>query len=83
FGHVGDSALKMLISKGMVEGLDISGKSVHGQCEDCIFGKQARRPFDEVVEHETEVLERVHIDLWGPSQVQSKSGKQYMMTISD
>ncbi|KII84467.1 hypothetical protein PLICRDRAFT_79272, partial [Plicaturopsis crispa FD-325 SS-3] len=83
FGHVGDGTLKTMISKGMVEGLDVSGKGGQGQCEDCIFGKQARRPFDEVVEPETEVLEWVHIDLWGPSQVMSKSGKQYMMTISD
>ena len=50
-------------SDQMVLGLDITSTSVNGKCEDCIFGKQSRRPFDAEVTPETKVLERVHVDL--------------------
>src|ERR1700735_1967531 len=47
------------------------------------MGKQTRRPFDGNSHPAGEVLERVHIDLWGPSRVASTGGKRYMMEIVD
>ncbi|KAJ3833859.1 hypothetical protein F5878DRAFT_545816, partial [Lentinula raphanica] len=70
-------------SQGLVDGLDIKSKQVLGMCEDCLYGKAKRRPFDEKVTHETEVLERVHIDLWGPARTTSLGGAKYMMLFSD
>jgi hypothetical protein len=62
-------AIAKLMMKKLVDGLSVTSKMMKGLCEDCIFGKQARRPFDEVVTPETEVNEHVHTDLWGPAQV--------------
>ena len=82
-GHVSEDAIKRMQSDQMVLGLDITSTSVNGKCEDCIFGKQSRRPFDAEITPETKVLERVHVDLWGPASKQSPSGKLYMMLIID
>jgi len=58
--------------KVMVEGLSITrNMDTPGQCEDCILGKHATRPYDEEVIPEKEVLEHVHIDMWGPASVKS------------
>ena len=42
-----------------------------------------RVAFDEEVTHETDVLERVHMDLWGPAQTPSRGGAKYLMICSD
>lgn len=56
-GHIGKDAICLLSSRSLVEGLKITNKTTSGMCEDCIFRKQARRPFDKVMTPETQVLE--------------------------
>ncbi|THH13397.1 hypothetical protein EW146_g6813 [Bondarzewia mesenterica] len=51
-----------------VDGMVILPGDVVGICEDCMAGQQARRPFDEVVEHKQEIGERIHGNLMGPCQ---------------
>jgi len=58
-----------MISKQLVDGLHIDGDlSMRGQCEDYIYRKHISRPYNENVAKEKDVLERVHIDIWGPAQ---------------
>jgi len=72
------------MSKGkLVNGLNISENDLHGKCEDCILGRQTRRPFDRKTENNLDPLELVSFDLWGPSRVQSAGGKIYFMPIMD
>lgn len=53
----------------LVDGMDVKGSlAMTGKCEDCLFGKQTARPYDEEVTPETTVLKRVHTDLWGKHQ---------------
>ncbi len=74
----------MEMSKGnLVDGLHISGNDLCGKCEDCIIGRQTRRPFDGNTEKNLDPLELVSFDLWGPSCVQSAGGKIYFMPIVD
>ena len=40
-------------------------------------------PYDETIKLEMEVLERVHIDLWGRAHVHSVGGTYYMMLFTD
>lgn len=80
-GHPGDD--RILKMKDLVDGLDITSTVMDGKCVDCIHGKQSRRPFDEIVDHETEVLERIHLDLWGKARTRSVGGKEYMMLLTD
>lgn len=83
-GHVGYSTIEKMVNDTLVDGLDVTTmQKGPGMCEDCIMGKHARRPFDGGEQREKEVLERVYIDLWGPSRVQSTGGKSYMMQLVD
>ena len=73
-----------MAKKGVIDGLDIIGDvEVQGKCKDCIYGKQTAHPYDEVTEHEKNVLEWVYIDLWGPARVCSTRGAKYMMVFND
>lgn len=82
-GHVGDSGLKKLIGRGILDRLDIISTETHGRSKNCICGKQTCRPFDQIIKHEIEILKHIHIDLWGPARVESVGGKQYMMLLTD
>jgi hypothetical protein len=72
------------MAKGnLVDDLKISEATITGKCEDCILGRQTRRPFDGSTETDLGLLDLVAFDLWGPSRVQSAGGKIYMMIIVD
>ena len=81
--HCSPLTIQEMASKGLVDGLIISGSTVSGKCEDCIMGHQTRRPFDGVTEKDLAPLDLIASDLWGPSCVQSAGGKIYMMIIVD
>src|SRR6202522_606806 len=83
FTHCSPSTIKDMASKTLVDGLNITGEDVSGKCEDCIVGRQTRRPFDGETEKDIFPLDLVVFDLWGPSRVQSISGKLYLMIIVD
>ena len=83
-GHAGISTIREMSRKGMVEGLSVTGDmNIPGQCEDCILGKRAAHPYDEEVIPEEDVLERVHIDMWGSASVRSVGGASYLMVLVD
>src|ERR1700679_450425 len=67
----------------LVDGLIISKTTINGKCEDCILGRQTRRPFDGETEKDLSPLDLIAFDLWGPSRVQSAGGKIYLMIIVD
>ena len=72
------------MSKGkLVDGLNIAGSDLRGKCEDCVVGRQTRRPFDGKTEKDLDPLELVSFDLWGPSRVQSVGGKIFFMPVVD
>jgi hypothetical protein len=72
-----------MAAKNLVDGLNISETTLTGKCEDCILGRQTRRPFDGVTEKDLSPLALVSFDLWGPSRVPSLGGKTYCMIIVD
>ncbi|KAJ7071654.1 hypothetical protein C8F01DRAFT_934516, partial [Mycena amicta] len=82
-GHIGESGMEQLMTGGHVNGLGALEKATSGLCEDCLAGKQARRPFDGVHEPEAEIGERVYIDLWGPAQVEGLGGVRWMFHAVD
>lgn len=82
--HIGERTIKTLAQGQLVDGMDVKGSlAMTGKCEDCLFGKQTARPYDEEVTPETTVLKRVHIDLWGEAPVKSAGGAKYFMSITD
>ena len=81
-GHAGVDSVKELITKRLVDGLNTNGELVmRGRCEDCIFGKHSTHLFNKPRLSEDEVLERVHIDIWGPARTQLAGGALYFLII--
>src|SRR5271168_4148777 len=72
-----------MATNNLVDGLKLSEVGITGKCEDCIMGRQTRRPFDGETEKDLDPLDLVSFDLWGPSRVKSGGGKVYMMIIVD
>ena len=81
--HCSPTTIKDMADKNLVDGLVISDANLNGKCEDCIMGRQTRRPFDKETEKVLDPLELVSFDLWGASRTQSAGGKVYLMIIVD
>jgi hypothetical protein len=81
--HCSPLTIQDMANNRLVDGLRISANTLHGKCEDCILGRQTRRPFDGTTEKDLLPLDLVSFDLWGPSRVQSAGGKLYLMIIVD
>ena len=81
--HCSPLTIQDMANNKLVDGLRISGSTLHGKCEDCIIGRQTRRPFDGTTEKDIPPLDLVSFDLWGPSRVPSIGGKIYLMIIVD
>jgi Reverse transcriptase (RNA-dependent DNA polymerase)/Pol polyprotein, beta-barrel domain/GAG-pre-integrase domain/gag-polypeptide of LTR copia-type len=81
--HCSPLTIQEMARNNLVDGLVISETAINGKCEDCILGRQTRRPFDGETEKDLKPLDLVAFDLWGPSRVQSAGGKLYMMIIVD
>nr|GEX06935.1 copia LTR rider [Tanacetum cinerariifolium] len=79
-GHTSEAGLQVLEKQGLF------GKKSLGKldfCENCVLGKSHRVSFS-VGRHTTQgVIDYVHSDLWGPSQVESLGGKRYFLSIID
>jgi hypothetical protein len=83
FAHCSPTMIEEMAKGKLVDGLQISETTLTGKCEDCILGRQTRRPFDGVTEKEIPPLDLVSFDLWGPSRVRSIGGKVFLMIIVD
>jgi hypothetical protein len=82
--HAGEGTLKEMMRSKLVDGLEIDGQlEMRGKCEDCIYGKHTAHLHNEKGEVEKEVLEQIHVDLWGPATIQSAGGAKYLMVIVD
>ena len=79
-GHISEAGLQVLGKQGLF------GKKSLGKldfCENCVLRKSHRVRFG-VGRHTTQgVIDYVHSDLWGPSQVESLGGKRYFLSIVD
>ena len=81
--HCSPSTIQVMANNKLVDGLTISETTLTGKCEDCILGRQTRRPFDGETEKNLKPLDLVSFNLWGPSRVRSAGGKIFLMIIVD
>lgn len=84
-GHCNFGAIVDMARKGAVEGMAINLSSSPPKCDACIRGKQTRSPVSKVREGEkaSRPLERVFVDLCGPINPVSSSGRLYSMNVID
>jgi len=68
-GHPQNSAIKILWTK---KSIDVnSNKRVDTLCESCQLGKHSKLPFNSSSSFSTDIIERIHCDIWGPAPVLS------------
>jgi len=84
-GHIGIKRWKQLIQGDLVTGLDISRpRTSFSPCDDCARGKSHATPSRApATNRATEPLARLHIDLWGRTDIQAHGGFQYFLGIID
>ncbi|CAM8966101.1 unnamed protein product [Rhodiola kirilowii] len=83
-GHVNLRTLQKISSEGLVRGIPRVQGELSIVCGDCQIGKQIKVPHKRTTQINTSrPLELLHIDLMGPMQVESYSGKRYVLVCVD
>jgi transposase InsO family protein len=83
-GHIAPSSAKEMIDGKMVEGIELIESPIEF-CEACVKGKITQTPVER--ERRSELCknqgEKVHTDVWGPSEVQTIGGNQWYISFTD
>ena len=79
FGHIRVKRMKKLHKDGLSESL---GYESFDACEPCLFGKMTKTPFSGTMERDTDLLERIHIDVCNPMSVDAHGGYRYFLTFT-
>ncbi|KAJ3978547.1 hypothetical protein F5890DRAFT_1422524, partial [Lentinula detonsa] len=74
FGHAGFTRINK--ATNLVNGLRIKPGDTK-KCEDCTIANHKQRPFNAEKNVENNPLERVYIDIFGPTRVESVRGNYY------
>ena len=78
-GHVSHDRAKLLVKKGLVEGVELMPDEEVTICESCESAKGVRKLIVKVREGGRcpAVGDKIHSDLWGPAPVESINHKSY------
>jgi hypothetical protein len=84
-GHIAPDAMKLLVKKGIVEGIHLDETQSVCTCDSCEFAKTSRKAIkrERVAERTKSFGDEVHSDLWGPAPVTTKGGKDYYVSFTD
>jgi len=83
-GHAGAETITGMINSGLVDGLEVTGPTeLKALCKDCIYGTHTTHPFHDSIATETDPLECVYINIWGPASTLLAGGSKYFMLIVD
>ena len=82
--HLNFRKLNKLVTKDLVRGLSVLRFDNDTLCAACEQGKQHRKGHPIVINSEiVEPFELIHIDLYGPSTVDTLNKKRYILVIVD
>jgi hypothetical protein len=84
-GHVSHERARLLVRKGLVEGVTLEADSEVVVCESCEWVKGERKAVYKVRENErrTTIGDEIHSDLWGPAPVESINHRRYYVSFTD
>lgn len=83
-GHVSQTAVLNAMKKGLIEGVKLNSTSQPEFCDICMKAKSKHKPFPKETESRAERYgERIHTDLWGPSQTESLGGCKCYISFTD
>jgi hypothetical protein len=83
--HIVPDAIRALVNKGAVEGIQLIDDRALLLCDSCEHAKSTCKPINK--ERMTPLADtfgaEVHTDLWGPSLLQSLGGRKYYIAFTD
>ena len=83
-GHMSTHGLSKIVNTGVVRGIPKLETSTELDCETCCKGKQVKVQHKQLSDiRTTRIIELVHMDLMGPVQTESISGKRYILVLVD
>ena len=84
-GHVSHERARLLVKKGLIEGVELEEGSEVVVCKSCEWAKGERKSVQKIREGErrTAVGDEIHSDLWGPAPVESINHKRYYVSFTD
>jgi hypothetical protein len=76
---------RMLVAKGLVEGVELDLASNTSVCKSCEWVKGEKKPIMRVHKGQctTEVGGKIYLDLWGPAPVETINWKLYYISFTD
>ncbi|KMQ91961.1 hypothetical protein RF55_8111 [Lasius niger] len=83
FGHRDSAAIRKLVRRKLVTGLELRSDDDHNEVKCCIRGKLAAKSFPCSQSTTEKPLELIHSDLCGPLPVTSAGGNRYILTFID
>ena len=84
-GHISPIAVRDLVCKGIIQGVELTDGNIDFQCRPCILAKMKRSSVlkEREGEHAEEFGDEMHSDLWGPAQVKTFSSWSYFISFTD
>lgn len=83
-GYVSQTAIVHAIKMGLIKGVELDSTSQPRFCDTCVKANTTCQLFLKKTESRAKHYgERVHMDLWGPSQTASIGGCTYYMSFTD
>lgn len=82
-GHFHYNGIQNMIKADSAKNLIIKGEIKDKICETCIEAKATRASCKETNTTTKQILERIHMDVWGPSKITSVGRKKYFLSIID
>jgi hypothetical protein len=80
FGHMSENRMKKLHSDGILTLFDFES---YETCESCLLGKMTKAPFMGIPKRALDLLEHIHIDVYGPMSTTTRGGFQYFITLTN
>ena len=79
-GHAGEKAFFSLVKQGLLKGAKPCKLDFYKYC---VLGKQTRVKFGTAIHNTEDILDYIHLDVWGPIKIASLGGMHYFVTFVD
>ena len=84
-GHIAPDTIKQIVRSGAIEGIEADLSMTIQPCMSCEYGKATRKPIKKFqgMPRASKFSDEVHLDIWGPSPVQTPGHKEYYVSFTD
>ena len=85
-GHLAPEAIRKMLKDGTITGITLDdAHATMGTCDSCKYAKTMRKPIGKLHDppRREKLGDEIHIDLWGPSPVQTSAHSWYYASFTD